>query len=203
MHTLTSFVDCQYFVNTLFFKCSLWRWINRVIQHFPNRPPYISSAKFLTIAGVGGVPHMNNRWICPGRKFSWLALSAWRCSVIASGFEMVSLCTVSSMLYGPPHAFLQLSYNLEPLVISNPQARPQSDQCCSWYCRLKMTGLFLVGCASRDDRRYKDVKWCKKCKKSILPALISRFGWLCVIIYPKIAIKFSYIQIYTRHSSHS
>lgn len=97
------------------------------------------------------------------------------------GLKWFSLCTVSSMWYGPPHAFLQLSYNLEPLVISNPQA-PQSDQCCSWYCRLKMTGLFLVGCASRDDRRYKDVKWCKKCKKSFLPALISRFGWLCVII---------------------
>ncbi len=34
--------------------------------------------------------------------------------------------------YVPPHAFLQLRYNSESPVTPNLQARPQSDQRCSW-----------------------------------------------------------------------
>ena len=83
-----------------------------------------------------GVHFLGWRWVLVG--FLWLPL----------GLRQFSLYTVSSMLYVSTHAFLQLPYNLEPLVIPNQQARPQSDQRCSWYRCLKIEGWFLVGCES-------------------------------------------------------
>ena len=87
VHTRTFFVNCQYFVNTLF--SNVFVTVNKSCCPTPsNRPPYISSAKFLTIASVGGVPRVINCWMCPRSTFFWLALSACR-SMVASWFETV------------------------------------------------------------------------------------------------------------------
>ena len=88
-------------------KC---RCINRPTQCLPNSPPCISSAMFLTIAGVGGVPLVTKRPIWPSRTFSC------RNSVVAS-----VVCDVC------------LHHNLEHPADPNQQSPPKSVRCGPYY----------------------------------------------------------------------
>lgn len=121
---------------------------------FSSRPQFISSAKCWTIVGVGGVPQVSKRWMRPRSTFFWLALGSCRYFLIASWFEPIFPIYRLSILYVLLYAFLQLLCNLQLLVILNPQARPKSDQYCSWYCCLKIVNLFLVGCVSSESVHY-------------------------------------------------